>query len=126
MKLLAQVVFAAGVEHDSDGAADALRDAGYEVHRMPEVHPELVPGDDFIEAITEGPAGPAPNDLAYPVGKLVHAMMQEVGEWADCYGGVCMECGPVEDDYVPFTETFHGWTAPPTATVIPFRKRAAG
>lgn len=123
MKLLAQVVFAAGVEHDSDGAADALHDAGYEVHRMPEVHPELVPGDDFIEVITNGPAGPAPNDLAYPVGKMVRAMMREVGELADCYGGCCMECGPVEDNYVLFSETFEGWTPPPTATVLPFKKR---
>ena len=61
MKLMAQVVFAGGVEHDSDGLADALHDAGYEVHRMPEVHPELEhPNDDFLEVITEGPAGPPP------------------------------------------------------------------
>ena len=126
MKLMAQVVFAGCVEHDSDGLADALHDAGYEVHRMPEVHPQLEPGDDFIEVITQGPAGPPPNDLAYPVGKLARAMMQEVGEWADCYGGICKECGPVADDYVPFTETFHGWMPPPSAIVIPFRKRAAG
>jgi hypothetical protein len=41
MKLMAQVVFSGNIEHDSDGLADALRDEGYEVHRMPELHPQL-------------------------------------------------------------------------------------
>jgi len=53
-------------------------------------------------------------------------MMREVDDLAECYDGSCMECGPLEDDYVPFTETFHGWMPPPSAIVIPFRKRAAG
>ena len=121
MKLMAQVVFSGEVEHDGDGLADTLREEGFEVHRMPAVHPQLEPGDDFIEVITTGPAGPPSHDLAYPVGKLARAMMHEVGDWADMFGGVCTECGPVADDYVPFTQTFYGWT-PPTAVVIPFRR----
>jgi hypothetical protein len=124
MKLMAQVVFSGEIEHDGDGAADALRDAGFEVHRMPTVHPELGdPLDDFIEVITEGPAGPPAHDLAYPVGKMTRAMMEDVGDWAECFGGTCMECGPVEDDYVPFTATFHGWTPPPSAVILPFPSR---
>jgi hypothetical protein len=126
MKLMAQVVFSGEVEHDSDGLAETLRDEGFEVHRMPEVHPPLEPGDDFIEVITTGPAGPPPNDLAYPVGKLARAMMREVDDLAKCYGGICMQCGPFADDYVPFTETFYGWTPPPSAIVIPFKKPVAG
>jgi hypothetical protein len=34
-----------------------------------------------------------------------------------------MECGPFADDYVPFTQTFYGWTS---AIVIPFKKPVAG
>ena len=91
MKLMAEVVFSEEVEHDSDSAADALRDAGYEVHRMPTVHPELAhPDDDFL--ITKGPAGPPPHDLAYPVGKMTRATMEDVGDWAECFGGTCIAC----------------------------------
>ena len=119
MKLMAQVVFGGETEHDSDGAADALHDAGYEVHRMPEVHPELGhPNDDFLEVIAEGPVG-APRPT-----RITRAMMQKVGDLVKRSRGVCMECGPVEDGYVPFTKTFHIWTQLPP-NVIPFRKPGA-
>jgi hypothetical protein len=124
MRLMAQVVFSGNYDYDIDGVTDALHDAGFEVHRMPAVHPELGhPDDNFLEVITQGPAGPPPNDCRYPVGKLLRAMMREVDEWAECFGGTCMECGPVEDDYVPFTATFHGWTPPPSAVILPFPSR---
>jgi hypothetical protein len=107
MKLMARVVFSGEVKHDSDGAADALTPfgivSGFKVrlrifhgerievamHRMPEAHPPLEPGDDFIEVVTHGPAGPPPSDLAYPVGKLARVMMREVDNLAKCYGGIC-------------------------------------
>jgi hypothetical protein len=54
------------------------------------------PLDDFIEAVIDGP------DDA----KVIGAIMSEVNAIVDKYGGICMECGPIGDEYVPFADLF--------------------
>jgi hypothetical protein len=134
MQLRARVVFFGG-EYlvDPDAAAEALRAAGYEVHRLPAGHPPLDHRlDDFIEAITDGPPGPAPNDLPPDpapndlppdVDKACTEMMQRVQDLVGAFEGSCEECGPIEAGYVPLVEIFCGWTPPPPAVVLPFRPR---
>jgi hypothetical protein len=65
---------------------------------MPEKYgPRLAhPLDDFIEAVIEGS-----DDL-----KVIKAIMDEVEAIVRKYGGICMECGPVGKDYVPFADLF--------------------
>ena len=57
MRLIALIAFGGDCQnYDPDAAAEALRAAGYDVHRMPAVHPKLGhPLDDHIEAFIEGP-----------------------------------------------------------------------
>jgi hypothetical protein len=50
----------------------------------------------------------------------MRALMREVGATAQRFGGTCMECGPVEDDYVPFSLTFHGAMQVPLVETPPF------
>ena len=82
---------------DPDTAADELRRAGYEVHRMPANHPILLDDlDDHIEAVIEGT-----DDR-----KIIHATMREVDGIVDRYGGCVIEGGAIGPDYVPFKELF--------------------
>lgn len=85
-----------------DLAATELRKAGYKVFLLPDKYAcRLVhPLDDFIEAVTMGPDDP----------KVIYAMMDEVEAMVGKYGGVCIECGPIGRDYVPFADLFKdGW-----------------
>ena len=83
---------------DPDLAAAELRQAGYEVYLLPDkYHPRLAhPLDDFIEAVIVGPNDP----------KVVDAIMNEVDAIVGKYCGVCIECGPIGRDYVPFADLF--------------------
>src|SRR5262249_1354751 len=85
-------------ELDVDRAAFELRQAGYEVTRLPDrlggrlAHPL----DDFIEAYIEGPDDP----------KVIRAIMKEVDAIVGRYGGECFECGPIGPDHTPFADLF--------------------
>ncbi len=110
-KLMASVAFGGGLgdpdftndverdfDLDPDLAAAELRQAGYEVYLLPDkYHPRLAhPLDDFIEAVIVGPNDP----------KVIDAIMNEVDAIVGKYGGVCIECGPIGRDYVPFADLF--------------------
>jgi hypothetical protein len=86
------------IELDPERAAAELREAGYDVFLMPEKHSHRLahPLDDFIEAVIEGPDDP----------KVIDAIMNEVNAIVDRYGGLCMSCGPIGKDYVPFADLF--------------------
>jgi len=79
---------------DPDRAADELRQAGYEVHRLPKKYFGRLyhPLDDFIEAMIPGPDDPG----------VISAVRKHVNAIVWKYGGICDECGPREPDYVPF------------------------
>jgi hypothetical protein len=78
---------------DPDRAADELRQAGYEVHRLPKKYFGHLyhPLDDFIEAMLPGSDDPT----------VIDAVWKEVQAIVWQYGGDCTECGPREPDYVP-------------------------
>jgi len=52
-KTVGTIVFSGDMNPDPDGCEAALREAGYEVTRMPERFKKLmsVPGDEFLEAM---------------------------------------------------------------------------
>ena len=54
------------------------------------------PLDNFIEAVIS-----APNDV-----KVIDAIMDEIDAIVGKYGGMCIECGPIPKDYVPFANLF--------------------
>jgi hypothetical protein len=55
-KTVGTIVFSGDMNPDPDGCEAALREAGYEVTRMPERFKKLmsVPGDEFLEAMKVG------------------------------------------------------------------------
>jgi hypothetical protein len=79
---------------DPDLAADELRQAGYEVSLLPDKYGGRLahPLDDFIEAAILGKNVP----------KVTTAIMDEIDAIVGQYGGLCIECGPIPEDYVPF------------------------
>ena len=81
---------------DPDRAADELRQAGYEVHRLPKKYSARLthPLDDFIEATIPGPDDPS----------VIDAVMKQVQAIVWQYGGCCDECGPMEPGHVPFAD----------------------
>jgi hypothetical protein len=85
-------------ELDPDLAADELRQAGYEVSRLPDKYSARLahPLDDFIEAVILGPHDP----------KIIGAIMNEVDAIVGKYGGACFECGPIGRNHVPFADIF--------------------
>ncbi len=94
---MAYIAFSGDCEPDPDSAAEELRRAGYEVFRMPDKHPILVhPLDDHIECLIDGS-----DDL-----KIISAIMHEIDGIVDQHGGMCIECGPIAADYVPFKQLF--------------------
>jgi hypothetical protein len=112
-KLMASVVFGGRLgdpdfakfiewdcELDADLAAAELRQAGYEVSRLPDKYSAQLahPLDDFIEAVILGPDDP----------KVIDAIMHEVDAIVGRYGGMCFECGPIGRNHVPFAEIFKG------------------
>jgi hypothetical protein len=95
-KLMAYVAFGGGREPDPDSPAEELRRAGYDVFRMPDRHPILAhPLDDHIECLIEG------SDDS----KIIDAIMGEIDGIVDQHG-MCIECGPIAADYVPFKQLF--------------------
>jgi hypothetical protein len=86
-------------DFDPDGAAIALRRAGFDVMRMPERFRSRmeIPQDDFILVSTEATAGDE---------KVLIAVMREISAIVDRYGGDLSECGPILSDHVPFEELF--------------------
>jgi hypothetical protein len=81
---------------DPDRAAEELRQAGYEVHRLPKKYFGRLyhPLDDFIEATIPGPDDP----------RVIDAVMKQVQAIVWQYGGCCDECGPMEPDHLPFAD----------------------
>ena len=88
-RLVATCAFWGG---EPEFAADELRQAGYEVFRLPDRYRGCLahPLDDFIEAVTVGPDD----------SKVIYAIMNHVEAIVAKYGGCCDECGPIERDYV--------------------------
>jgi hypothetical protein len=86
------------VDFDAALAADELRQAGYEVFLLPDRYSAQLahPLDDFIEAVIFCPNDP----------KVINAIMNEVDALVGKYGGVCLECGPIGRDHVPFADVF--------------------
>jgi hypothetical protein len=83
---------------DADLATDELRQAGYEVSLLPDKYGGRLahPLDNFIEAVISGPSD----------SKVIDATMNEVEAIVCKYGGCCLECGPIGQDYVPFADLY--------------------
>jgi len=86
-----------GDDSDPESAVDTLRQAGFEVVRMPEQlrsrHSRLnFPEDSFWEASIDG-FDDEPS--VYAIGEAVDAIVSR-------FGGTCEEWGPVGPDYIPF------------------------
>jgi len=99
MKIGGYAAFAGDLDDfDPDGAAVALRRAGFEVMRMPATFRSRmeIPEDDFILVYTDGPE-------TY---KFMSAVMKEINAIVDRYGGLLNECGPIASDRAPFEELF--------------------
>jgi hypothetical protein len=80
---------------DVDGAAAALRAAGYTVHRMPDKYRNSLqfPLDNHIEAVFGDPNLDNLGDI--------NAIVEE-------FGGDCAECGPIATDCQPFVDFLSG------------------
>jgi hypothetical protein len=111
IKVWALVVFSGELDPDPDAAAEELRHAGFEVHRLPKKYRALLDHelDDFVEATIDAPAGLSPPGLTVTDfdAKILSATMREVGHIVSQYGGCCEECGPIStDEYRPFEDYF--------------------
>jgi hypothetical protein len=98
VRIVGTIVFSAlpGESTDPDGAAAALRRAGFEVTLMPEKFRALLdePEDYFMEASIEG----------FEDDNL--AIWHEIEAIVDQYGAICDRCGPVPSDWVPLEDVF--------------------
>jgi len=99
--LMAYIAFGCELAYDADAAASELEQAGYTVHRLPWKFRRLleIPGDDHMEAVIAGRDDE-------------NEIMQEVDTIAEKYGGMCLQCGPIDQEYQPFIELFmdvEGW-----------------
>jgi hypothetical protein len=103
MKIMATIVFTGDLDPDPDGAAAALRRAGYQVRRMPEkFRPTLAhPRDDFIEALID-------IDIDSDGDKIIDAIWKEIDSIVDNdqYAAMCIQCGFVAANYIPFSDVF--------------------
>jgi hypothetical protein len=88
---------------DVDAAAAELRQAGYEVFRLPDKYGGHLahPLDDFLEAHIEGV------DCT-----VIDAIRNEVETIVAKYGGYCYEWGPNEPNHVPFVDLLNTKTDP--------------
>src|SRR5262245_61874508 len=86
-------------DNDPDGAAAALRRAGYQVTRMPQSFRSRLefPLDDWMLVTT---------NVLTDNDKVLIAVMREVGAVVDRYGGDFSECGPIPSDREPFADLF--------------------
>ena len=97
-RLMTTAVFSGERDPDPAAAAAALREEGHEVVTMPEkfrsrlVHPR----DDFIE-VTKRIVGDEVELGA------IYAMMGGVNSIVGRYGGMCLECGQIDENHVPFS-----------------------
>jgi hypothetical protein len=85
-----------------DGAEIALRQAGYEVMRMPAAFRSRMefPKDDFLLVTTE-----IREDRVWDSAVMRH-VMNEINAIVDRYGGDLSECGPRGIRGAPFDELF--------------------
>jgi hypothetical protein len=97
-RIIGSIAFGGDLDPDPSSAAVALRKAGFEVTMMPEkFRPRLAhPEDYFMEASIDGTYDD----------KIVDAIMDEIDEIVEGYGGLCCECGLIPSDYVPFEGIF--------------------
>jgi hypothetical protein len=86
-------------DNDPDGAAAALRRAGYQVTRMPQSFRSRMefPLDDWMLVTT---------DVLTDDDNVWSAIMDEVGSIVRAYGGDFSECGPIPSDREPFAHLF--------------------
>jgi hypothetical protein len=94
------IAFSVELEPDPDGAAIALRKAGFTITRLPaRFWHLLIPGDDFLYAVT---GGAITDDY-----KILGAVMNEINVIVRDYGGGCSECGFIlADCELSFDELF--------------------
>jgi hypothetical protein len=99
VRIMGSIAFGGYLDPDPDGAAEALRRAGFEVTMMPEeFRPHLAhPKDYFMEAAIDG---------GTEKDKVVSAVMDEINTIVERYGGLCCECGLIPSDWVPFEDVF--------------------
>ena len=95
-----------GDDSDPEGAAAALRRAGFEVVRMPEeLRPHharlLFPDNSFWEASTEASVDSLDDELAC-VAEPCFSIGSKVVDIVEPFGGECVGWGPVKPDYIPF------------------------
>ena len=86
-------------DNDPDGAAAALRRAGFHVTRMPASFRSRLefPLDDWMLVTI---------DVLTDDDKVLIAVMREVGAIVDRYGGDFSECGAIPSDREPFAHLF--------------------
>jgi hypothetical protein len=99
MRIIAEIVFSGDApECDPELAAEVLRVAGYQVHKMPPLlHSELEfvhPLDDCLEAVTNGPpgsgyvGGDSSGEMTPEADKISGEIMDEINALVDRYGGM--------------------------------------
>jgi hypothetical protein len=99
MRIGGYVAFAGDLDDfDPDGAAIALRKAGFDVMRMPATFRSRmeIPADDFLLVCTDGPE----------TEKFIAVVMKEIDDIVRDYGGLLDDCGPIASDRPPFEELF--------------------
>jgi hypothetical protein len=97
-KIMGSIVFSGDLDPNPDAAADALQCAGFAITRLPEKLRPLLdhPQDDFFEAVIE---------LSYDE-EVLDAIYSEIEATVHVHGGMCRSIGPVETDYIPFSDIF--------------------
>ena len=97
-RLVATIIFSGDLDPDPKAAADALREAGYEVTKMPKKFRPLLahPRDDFFE-VTK----PVVCDLK-DIMNEADIMMDELNKLVDRYGAIADDCGPIDAGHIPF------------------------
>ena len=93
-------------DSDAESAVAALRQAGFEVVRMPDelrsYHSRLnFPEDSFWEASTEASVDSLDDELAC-VAEPCFSIGSKVVDIVEPFGGECVGWGPVKPDYIPF------------------------
>ena len=84
---------------DPELAVAVLRREGYEVAYLPanSVGHMAYPLDHFAEAVIAGAHDP----------HNIYEIKEEVGDIVRPFGGICFECGPLEENHEPFADLFN-------------------
>jgi hypothetical protein len=84
---------------DPELAVAVLRREGYEVAYLPanSVGHTAHPLDHFAEAVIAGAHDP----------HNIYEIKEEVGDIVRPFGGICFECGPLEENHEPFADLFN-------------------